>query len=157
MLLCITFLSQCMILGLNFWKLSNCFNAHNSDLLLCIYQHFFSRCPCIVYVCNSLCFNFINNYLLETFCFGDKYRSLLFCLDFLNLHLSLSLDFSLLFVNLGSFYLLMELIHFSFIVSLKGCQLLLLLIFNSQPLVFLIFNVVLKSILYNCLLLECVT
>jgi hypothetical protein len=131
LLLCFTFLFQCLILWLSLLKVCISFNTHNFDLLVSINHHFLCCCLCIIYLCNSISFYFIHNNLLKSFSLSNLNWSLFFSFYYLDFHLSLCFYFSLIFIDFCSFNLLFKLIHLSLIVSLKSCKFLLLFIFNS--------------------------
>jgi hypothetical protein len=123
-------------------------------LLLCVDKHLWSCCFRIINPSNSFSFNLVYYNLLLTLCLSDSNWSLFLCFNFQYFSLCLCLDFRLLLINFCSFNLLVKLIHFSLIVSLECCKILLLFIFNRQFFVFLIFNMVLESIFNNCFLLK---
>lgn len=136
---CFTFMNKSFVFSFGFFIISFGFNSHNCNLLLSVDKHSLSWGFGFIYQCNSRCLNFVYNNVLLTLGFGNQYICMFCSFLLVDIFLSISLKFILFFINSGSLNVLAQLIHSSFIVSLKIGKFLLFLIFQGKLFVLMIF------------------
>ena len=113
-----------------------------------------SICFGLVDLLDCLSSNLIHNDLLSSLSLGDQDRGFFLSLGLCDFLSGVGCEFLLLFVDLGTSDLLLQLIELSLLGSLEVSKLLLLFIVKSKFFVFLLLLMVLEFYLEPCLLLE---
>jgi hypothetical protein len=149
-LLCRTFLNKSIVFSLGLLVLGISFDTHDGNLLLGLDEELLGLSLGLIHQSDCISLDLIDHNALLTPGSGQQNCCLLFCLDSGDIFLSTGLQLVLLLINPGSLDILTQLIHPSFVTSLKIGELLLLLILEGQCLVLVILLMVPELELKSC-------